>query len=145
MPDRKGDGRTPRRRAVVAWVVDTCLLIDVAENDPEFGRDSARLLDRKRPAELVIAPVSYIELASLFQRRTRTAKRLSGIRWRELDARLDLARHDCGVSRVVRLHSQAPGKANRQTPNCRHSNRRLCHSVRRIINEEHKAFSQLLS
>jgi hypothetical protein len=50
----------------VAWVVDTCLLIDVAENDPEFGRDSARLLYGRRPAELVIAPVSYIELASLF-------------------------------------------------------------------------------
>lgn len=50
----------------MAWVVDTCLLIDVAENDPEFGRYSARLLDRRRPAGLVIAPVSYIELAPLF-------------------------------------------------------------------------------
>ena len=50
----------------MAWVADTCLLIDVAENDPEFGRDSARLLDRRRAAGLVLAPVSYIELAALF-------------------------------------------------------------------------------
>jgi predicted nucleic acid-binding protein len=50
----------------VAWVVDTCLLIDVAEDDPEFGRHSARLLDRKRGTGLIVAPVSYIELAPLF-------------------------------------------------------------------------------
>ena len=50
----------------MALVADTCLLIDVAENDPEFGRDSARLLDRRRAAGLVLAPVSYIELAPLF-------------------------------------------------------------------------------
>ena len=28
----------------MAWVVDTCLLIDVAEADPTFGAASARLL-----------------------------------------------------------------------------------------------------
>jgi len=50
----------------VAWVVDTCLLIDVAENDLQFGEDSARLLDRRRSAGLLVAPVSYIELAPLF-------------------------------------------------------------------------------
>lgn len=50
----------------MAWVVDTCLLIDVAENDPEFGRHSARLLDRRQAAGLVVAPVSYVELAPLF-------------------------------------------------------------------------------
>jgi predicted nucleic acid-binding protein len=50
----------------VAWVVDTCLLIDVAEGDPQFGEDSACLLDRRRPAGLLVAPVSYVELAPLF-------------------------------------------------------------------------------
>ena len=50
----------------MAWVVDTCLLIDVAESDPQFGADSARLLDRRRPVGLLVAPVSYIELAPLF-------------------------------------------------------------------------------
>jgi predicted nucleic acid-binding protein len=50
----------------VPWVVDTCLLIDVAEGDPRFGNGSARLLDRRRSAELLVAPVSYVELAPLF-------------------------------------------------------------------------------
>ena len=50
----------------MAWVVDTCLLIDVAEDDPQFGEDSAVLLDHRRPVGLLVAPVSYIELAPLF-------------------------------------------------------------------------------
>jgi predicted nucleic acid-binding protein len=50
----------------VAWVVDTCVLIDIAEGDPQFSRRSARLLDRRRPAGLLVAPVSYIELAPRF-------------------------------------------------------------------------------
>lgn len=50
----------------MAWVVDTCVLIDVAEGDPHFGRRSARLLDNKRTAGLLVAPVSYVELAPRF-------------------------------------------------------------------------------
>jgi hypothetical protein len=30
----------------MAWAVDTCLLIDVAEADPTFGVPSAKLLDQ---------------------------------------------------------------------------------------------------
>lgn len=48
------------------WVVDTCILIDVAEDDPQFGKRSARLLDRRRSTGLLVAPVSYVELAPLF-------------------------------------------------------------------------------
>ena len=43
------------------------MLIDVAEGDPRFARPSANLLDRRRSAGLLIAPVSYIELSPLFQ------------------------------------------------------------------------------
>ncbi|HMP84645.1 MAG TPA: type II toxin-antitoxin system VapC family toxin [Verrucomicrobiota bacterium] len=50
----------------MAWVVDTCLLIDVAEADPTFGLASARLLDSKRRDGLTICPTSYIELAPVF-------------------------------------------------------------------------------
>ena len=50
----------------MAWVVDTCMLIDVAEGDPQFGRRSARLLDNRRVAGLVVAPVSFVELSPLF-------------------------------------------------------------------------------
>jgi predicted nucleic acid-binding protein len=48
------------------WVVDTCLLIDVAEADPAFGAASAALLDAKRPEGLTICPVTYAELAPVF-------------------------------------------------------------------------------
>ena len=50
----------------MAWVVDTSLLIDVAENDPQFGENSARLLDRRRAVGLLVSPVAYVELAPLF-------------------------------------------------------------------------------
>ncbi len=50
----------------MAWVVDTCLLIDVAEADPTFGVASAQLLDTKRPGGRTICPATYIELAPVF-------------------------------------------------------------------------------
>jgi hypothetical protein len=50
----------------MAWVVDTCLLIDVAEADPNFGIPSAQLLDRLRLDGLIICPVSHVELAPVF-------------------------------------------------------------------------------
>jgi predicted nucleic acid-binding protein len=50
----------------MAWVVDTCLLIDVAEADPSFGVSSAQGLDRLRTDGLIICPVSYVELAPVF-------------------------------------------------------------------------------
>ena len=50
----------------MGWVVDTCLLIDVAEADPVFGMASAKLLDLKRAEALTICPVTYVELAPVF-------------------------------------------------------------------------------
>ena len=50
----------------MAWVVDPCVLIDVAEADPAHGVASALFLDKKRPDGLVICPVTYIELAPIF-------------------------------------------------------------------------------
>jgi hypothetical protein len=50
----------------MAWVVDTCLLIDIAEADPAFGVASAKLLDNKRADGLAICPATYIELAPVF-------------------------------------------------------------------------------
>jgi hypothetical protein len=51
----------------MAWVADTCLLIDVAEADPQFGVASAKLFDLLRVDGLVICPVTYVELAPLFK------------------------------------------------------------------------------
>ena len=48
------------------WVVDTCLLIDIADADPQFATGSAALLDARRMDGLVISPVTYAELAPVF-------------------------------------------------------------------------------
>lgn len=50
----------------MAWVVDTCLLIDIAIGDPVFGEASAKLIDSKRAGGLSICPVSYAELSPVF-------------------------------------------------------------------------------
>ena len=50
----------------MAWVVDTCLVIDVLDDDPEFGESSAALLDRIGAEGLVLCPVTYVELAPAF-------------------------------------------------------------------------------
>lgn len=42
-------------------VVDTCLLIDIADADPAFAAGSAALLDDRRTAGLVISPVTYVK------------------------------------------------------------------------------------
>jgi hypothetical protein len=47
-------------------VVDTCVLVDVADDDPDFGRPSALCLARHLDEGLVISPISYVELAPLF-------------------------------------------------------------------------------
>lgn len=51
----------------MAWVVDTCLILDVLDADPAHGEHSAELLDAFAPAGLVICPVTYIELAPAFE------------------------------------------------------------------------------
>ena len=50
----------------MTWVVDTCLIIDVLENDPAFAVASAKLIDKLSPEGLTICPVSYVELAPAF-------------------------------------------------------------------------------
>jgi hypothetical protein len=49
------------------WVVDTCIIIDVLDDDPDFGLASAEFLDRHAGDGLVICPVSYVELAPAFE------------------------------------------------------------------------------
>ena len=51
----------------MAWVVDTCILIDILEDDPKFGRSSALALDSLAGDGLVVCPLTYAELAPAFQ------------------------------------------------------------------------------
>jgi hypothetical protein len=47
-------------------VVDTCVLIDVTEDDPEFGESSAECLASRLEDGLTVSPVTYVELAPVF-------------------------------------------------------------------------------
>ncbi len=48
------------------WVVDTCVVIDVLENDADFGLRSAELLEERLEDGLAICPVTQVELAPAF-------------------------------------------------------------------------------
>jgi predicted nucleic acid-binding protein len=48
------------------WLVDTCVLIDVAERDEAHGLASATHLQAALRRGLVICPVTYAELAPVF-------------------------------------------------------------------------------
>jgi predicted nucleic acid-binding protein len=50
----------------MAWVVDTCLLLDVLDDDPSFGESSAKRIERHQSDGLTICPVTLIELAPAF-------------------------------------------------------------------------------
>ena len=49
------------------WVVDTCVLIDILDEDPSFGLVSAEALEACQEEGLVICPITYTELAPAFQ------------------------------------------------------------------------------
>jgi len=50
----------------MSWVVDTCVLIDILEEDPEFGLSSALCLRNYLSAGLTVSPVTMIELSPAF-------------------------------------------------------------------------------
>jgi predicted nucleic acid-binding protein len=47
-------------------VVDTCVLIDIADDDPDFGEASADCLARRLDRGLTVSPITYVELAPAF-------------------------------------------------------------------------------
>lgn len=48
------------------WIVDTCVVLDIFENDPQFGEPSARLLQTLLPQGLAISPITMVELSAAF-------------------------------------------------------------------------------
>lgn len=50
----------------MAWVVDTCVLLDIHCADPHFAQSSADCLTEHLPYGLVISPITYVELAPVF-------------------------------------------------------------------------------
>ena len=47
-------------------VVDTCVILDVLMNDPIYGQRSLSVLEEYADGGLLIAPVSFVELAPAF-------------------------------------------------------------------------------
>src|SRR5689334_22453554 len=47
-------------------IVDTCVLIDIADDDPVFAQPSVDCVAQKLDQGLAISPVSYVELAPVF-------------------------------------------------------------------------------
>jgi len=50
----------------MAWIVDTCVILDLFENDPKFGQPSAKLLQKLLRDGLAVSPVTMVELAAAF-------------------------------------------------------------------------------
>jgi len=50
----------------MAWVVDTCVLLDIHCADPHFAQSSAACLTAHLSDGLVISPITYVELAPAF-------------------------------------------------------------------------------
>lgn len=50
----------------MAWVVDSCILIDIAVADPLFGTASAQCVSSKLADGVVACPVSQIEIVPQF-------------------------------------------------------------------------------
>ena len=50
----------------MAWVVDTCLLLDVLDDDPSFGKSSAQCIERHQRHGLTICPITLVEMAPAF-------------------------------------------------------------------------------
>ena len=48
------------------WVVDTCVILDILDGHPAFARPSALALDGRRKDGLIVAPITYVELAPAF-------------------------------------------------------------------------------
>lgn len=55
----------------MAWVVDTCILLDIGLDDPAFATDSEKILSDKLADGLVVCPVTFVELAPAFSGQTR--------------------------------------------------------------------------
>jgi predicted nucleic acid-binding protein len=97
------------------WVVGSCVLLDVALKDPDFGVSSSVLLEAKRREGLSVCPVTIVEVAPFFDgeaENVRTFLRLmgaeSGPAWMEADTEAAAA----AWARYVRL--KRAGSAGRR-------------------------------
>lgn len=58
-------------QAAVQYIVDPQLIVDMLENDPQWGKPSTELMNAHKGEVLLLAPISYLALGLAF-RGTRT-------------------------------------------------------------------------
>lgn len=96
------------------WVVDTCVLIDLLKADPVFGKRSALALQSKLDETLVIAPITYVELAPAFKGNVQAQDEFLKSIWIEcdFDGSRDaiLAAHQAWYAHVLRKRAGAVAK-----------------------------------
>ena len=51
----------------MTWIVDTCVVLDVFENDPQYGQASAKLLQKLLSDGLAVSAVTMVELSAAFE------------------------------------------------------------------------------
>ena len=91
------------------WIVDSCVLLDIALKDPAHGLASALFLDKRRKDGIAVCPVSVIEIAPFFGGEIRHVREFlkvlgtdSGLPWLEADTEEAVR----GWSRYVGLKRQ---------------------------------------
>jgi hypothetical protein len=98
----------------MAWVVDSCVLIDVAIDDPAFGRASANCLQSRLRQGLLICPVTYVEIGPVFEGDVAMQERFleaAGIDWMEPWTSADTAlAHQLWAQYVLRKRRQNTGR-----------------------------------
>ena len=94
----------------MAWVVDTCVLLDVALDDPVYFESAEELLFSRRQEGLVICPVTLVELAPTFAGDLLDAKNFLadvGVDWREAWSVADTEAAFAGWNRYVTRRREA--------------------------------------
>lgn len=96
------------------WVVDTCVLIDLLKADPMFGKQSALALQSKLDETLVIAPITYVELAPAFKGDVQAQDEFLKSIWIECDyggsRNAILAAHQAWYAHVLRKRAGVVAK-----------------------------------
>ena len=101
----------------MAWVVDSCVLLDLALHDPEWGLPAAQTLQHLAKEGLIVCPVSVVEIAPQFDGKAENVRRFltiagiqSGIPWIEADTSFAAE----AWSRYVSARRQRGGKIPRR-------------------------------
>ncbi|MEI6072546.1 MAG: type II toxin-antitoxin system VapC family toxin [Verrucomicrobiae bacterium] len=63
----------------MAWVVDSCVLLDLALHDPEWGLSAAQSLHQLAKDGLIVCPVSVVEIAPQFDGKAENVRRFLAI------------------------------------------------------------------